>query len=98
MTKAHEKLKLYPYTYCTIDGDDEFNGWTTPNPDDDLEGWEGATQYIRADLHAELMRAADELYDVVTESVRSDDGYYDYYQEKVDAALATYKQAKGKLG
>lgn len=54
------------------------------------------TEYIRADLHSELMRAAYELADVVVLPVRSDDGYYDYDQDRVDTALTAYQQAKEK--
>ncbi|MCP3654359.1 MAG: hypothetical protein GY766_05610 [Herbaspirillum sp.] len=54
--------------------------------------------YIRADLHAELMRAADSLAGAVAGHVSEDD--CDYTMEmatKLDVALSAYKQAKEKL-
>jgi hypothetical protein len=53
--------------------------------------------YIRADLHAELMRAADDLAEAVAGHVSEDD--CDYTMEmatKLDVALSAYKQAKEK--
>lgn len=52
----------------------------------------GGSEYIRADLHEGLLRAADELAEAVqARSCIENMGH-------IDAALASYKKAKEKLG
>lgn len=48
-------------------------------------------EYIRADLHAELVKAADELAEAVMDMTFSDNAI------AARAALTAYKQAKEKL-
>lgn len=58
-------------------------------------------QYIRADLHNELMRAADSLADAVEQERNmacQDFGMQLKASEVVDAALTAYQQSKEKLG
>lgn len=45
-----------------------------------------------------LIKAADELADLMGGPVRSDDGYYDYEQWEVDEALTAYRNARGSAG
>ncbi|MCP4488806.1 MAG: hypothetical protein GY820_16075 [Gammaproteobacteria bacterium] len=60
----------------------------------------GAQQYIRADLHAELMRAADSLAGAVDQERNmtcQDFGMQLKASEVVGAALTAYQQSKEKL-
>lgn len=64
-------------------------------PDD---GGGGGTEYIRADLHEELIKAADKLADAVSNCV-TEDGC-DYTMEmatKLDLSYSAYRKAKEKL-
>lgn len=54
------------------------------------------TKYIRADLHAELMRAADEVARLLNDEA---DCYAEFDKGRIEMkkALTAYKQAKEKL-
>lgn len=54
----------------------------------------GGTEYIRSDLHAELMRAADELATLLEARVIGED--LEYHIERAEA-LAAYNKAKENL-
>lgn len=93
MTKAPERIVVNPCQLSTHGNDvDWSNGdWNVPGYTM-IDG----TQYIRSDLHAELMRAADGLashVEAVAEWMRSN-GYDDDADQD---ALTAYQQAKEKI-
>lgn len=74
--------------------------WITPEPFEGREIWDGCplvdtihgegTEYVRADLHAAQIKAADEL----AASFSGPEGFVGFDEERARAALTAYHKSK----
>ncbi len=97
MSEAPRRVTLYPLDNYHDVGSEPETTWIQPTSHDDLTEWGGATEFIRHDIHADLIAKADELaarFEMVTQDILNMEPVEPNAMAAALVALTAYMQAR----